>query len=51
MNNIDYLILCDSMTPSERLQKGFELSEWSILTNKYIDFQIEQLLLNTYLLK
>lgn len=49
--SIEYLKLCNSMTPEERLRKGFELSEWSINLNKHIDFEIRTRLSNSFVLQ
>jgi hypothetical protein len=49
-SNRDYLIFCNSMTPEERIKKGFELSEWAILINKHIDVEINKRISNVYCL-
>jgi hypothetical protein len=49
--NINYLSYCNSLSPVQRVELGFELSEWAIKTNKHIDFLIKQSLSNAYVLK
>ena len=46
-----YLEMCLNMTPSERIKKGFELSEWSARLNKDYKKELNRRLKNYYLLK
>jgi hypothetical protein len=48
--NVDYLVQCNLMTPEERINKGFELSEWAMMTNKHIESEIKKRILNVYCL-
>lgn len=51
INDDDYLLMCLNMSPSERVKKGFELSEWAMKINKHSEVELIKRLSNFYLLK